>query len=150
MPVNSKIPASIFDPTVGWTDFSASLAITSQSSTDPTKGNSTYRAKYQAVGKIVNYAFQITIGSTFTAGSGAYRFNLPVVPSTGLGPNTGSAWVNDVSTARYVGICHLYSQFGFVEIWIANNTSTPIGSAGPGAAWATGDIIEAQLTYEGN
>lgn len=148
MPSGSKVTASIFDPTVGWTDFSASLAITSQSSTDPTKGNSAYKAKYQFVGKIVHYAFQVIIGSTFSAGSGAYRFNLPVSPNTTLGPNIGSAYVNDVSTARYVGFCHLYSQTGFVEIFIANGTSTAIGSGGPGAAWATGDIIEAQITYE--
>src|SRR5690242_10017671 len=68
----------------GWTDFSASLALTAVT-TNPTKGNSVYVAQYRYVtgADVCDFEFEITIGSGFAAGSGTYRINLPVACAGG-------------------------------------------------------------------
>lgn len=126
-----------------WTDYSSSLSITA-SPTPPTKGNSTYTAHYKQIGKVVHYAGSITIGSTFSAGSGTYSFSLPVTAeASALG--TGPVWINDSGTAILLGMLLLSSTTAF-QIYLPSGAG--LGSAGPGTAWATNDGIRFSIAYE--
>lgn len=120
------------------TDFSTSFTLTAPT-TSPTKGNSTYVAKYAAIGKLLYYSIKITIGSTFSAGSGDYSLLVPfnmdttitqIVPA--IVTDSGTAF--RVCQARPIDATHLQV--------FRNDQAAAIGSAGPGTAWATGDVIE--------
>lgn len=130
---------------VAWTDFSASFTITAVT-TPPTKGNSVYTARYQQIGKQVDFVTRVSIGSTFVAGSGAYRLLLPVA-SNALTLGVGSVVVAG-ATGTFVGICKLVDAT-HIEIYLANNTTgAALGSAGPGAAWASGNGFDVSFRYE--
>lgn len=129
------------------TDYSASLTLTA-ATTNPTKGNSTYAAKYTQIGKLVYYTARIAIGSTFAAGSGSYRLSLPVTAaSASASQDLGSVLVTDSGTAALVGTCLLQSTTT-LEVWIANITGGALSSTGPGTAWANGDVIQVSIRYE--
>jgi len=128
-----------------WTNYSSSLVLTA-TTTNPTKGPSTYLAHYIQMGKVVHYYFSITIAGGFSSGSGSYRFSLPVTANAsliGLGP----AWVNDSGTALRVGTTNLIDTT-HAEIYLSNITAGPLGDGGPGTVWAVGDIIKGSITYE--
>jgi hypothetical protein len=128
------------------TDYSSSLTITA-STTNPTKGDSVYSATYRQMGKLVYYAVGITIGSTWAAGSGTYRFSLPVT-AAGLARNVGSVWVNESGVALRVGSCKLQSATN-AEVYLSNLTGAALGSSGPSAAgWSTNDGVLFELWYE--
>lgn len=128
------------------TDYSASLTITA-STTNPTKGNSVYSATYRQIGGLVYLAFGITIGSTFAAGTGTYRFSLPVVAAS-LARSTGAVWINETGVALRVGTVKLQSATQ-AEIYLSNLTGAALGSTGPSAAgWTTNDGVLASLWYE--
>jgi hypothetical protein len=129
-----------------WIDFSASFTITA-TTTNPTKGTSTYVAKYTQTGKTVHFYFKITIAGGFAQGTGTYRFLLPVTAATSSGPGLGPAWVNDSGTALLVGATHFVDST-HVEIYLANATGGALGSGGPGTLWAVTDVIEGSITYE--
>lgn len=128
-----------------WTDYAASLTVTA-SSVNPTKGNSTYAAEYTQVGKLVTFTFKINIGSTWVAGTGDYRFSLPVTADAGI-RGVGGCWINDTGTALRVGVTTLQSTTN-AELYISSITGNALGAAGSGTAWATGDVISATITYE--
>jgi hypothetical protein len=129
--------------TGSWTDFSASFTITA-SVTPPTKGNSTYTAAYVQVGKTVDYTFSVTVGSTFVAGSGDYRFLLPVTAV--MGSCIGVVRILDSGTSYYVAALTMQNSTHLEAV--KDGSATLVGSAGPGTAWATGDIIRGQIRYE--
>lgn len=130
-----------------WTDFSSSFTITA-STTAPTKGAGTvYTARYNRAAKIVDYEFEITIGAGFSAGSGGYRFLLPVAAQTAPGMCVGLLRVFDSGTAYYLASLTLQDST-HVEA-ILTGGSNVLGSAGPGTAWATGDVLRGQIRYEG-
>lgn len=132
-----------------WTDYSASFSIGS-TGTAPTLGNSTWVAKYQQIGKTVFFQFDVTIGSTFSVGSGTYVFPVPV-PASAFAKKAavGSAWLLDSGAAYRLG---LFNPVGGISQWyiqyITSAGYAEIGSAGPGSAWAAGDRITASLIYE--
>jgi len=129
-----------------WTDFSASLTITAGGG-NPTKGNSVYTARYKQNGKDVLYNFKISIGSTFSAGSGTYNFLVPVAAETNR-LAVGKVFVNDSGTALLTGICTFDSDTTHVVVFLANITGAALSATGPGTAWATGDTIVCSVVYE--
>lgn len=132
----------------GWTDYSASLTLTA-TTTNPTKGNSTYEAAYRrsASGDIVQFRGRITIGSTFAAGSGNYRISLPVTAtSSAIGTTAGSGFVLDNGTANFIMVTNILTTTT-LEMHL-NNSLSGLGSAGPGTAWATGDQIRWSFAYQ--
>lgn len=132
----------------GLTDFSGSLVI-GASVTPPTKGNSTYVAAYVQRGQMVLFTGKVTIGSTFSAGSGTYTLNLPVTASANAVSNImpGSMLVNDAGTSIHSGTMALASTTT-VNIYSDGVTSGSLGSAGPGTVWNTGDHFEWAIEYE--
>jgi hypothetical protein len=132
----------------GWTDWSSTFVLDALSVT-PTKGNSTYMARYRKVpdGDVVDFEFYILIGSTFSAGSGVYEFPVPHAPSSGailcaLGPG----YIFDSGTANRTGVMR-FAPGGYLE-WYLNGATAAITHTGSGTAWATGDIITGSIRYE--
>lgn len=126
------------------TDYSSSFSI-SATITPPTKGASVYVARYKRIGKHVDYMFSITIGAGWASGSGAYIFPLPV---------TARAANQALGVARVLDATTNY-RIGFVETTttttcriILDSGTDFLGSAGPGTAWATNDVIIAAIRYE--
>ncbi len=132
---DAAVPLTDFSDAL--TDYSTSFTITA-ATTNPTKGNSTYVAKYLAIGKMMWYSVKITIGSTFSAGSGVYSFLSPQTLDTNIG-QTGAAKVLDAGTKAYIAMVEPIDSTHFAITQDA--ATTALTNAGPGTAWATGDII---------
>lgn len=130
-----------------WTDYSTGFAINGSSS-DPTQGNSTITAEYHQIpgSKLVTIRFRYTIGSTFAAGSGNYDFPLPSgLPEASPTIMNGTGTVSDTGTA--IRWCSVISNTSTSIYVFRNDQGSPIGSAGPGTAWATGDWIQVVYPY---
>lgn len=131
----------------GWT---VDSAFTLQAlSVNPTQGNSIYSGAYRrpANGDDIQYDFYILIGSTFSAGSGVYRFPVPFAASArSILASTGSAYIFDNGTANRTGILR-FEASGYTNLFI-NGGSSAITHTGSGTAWATSDIIAGSIRYE--
>lgn len=137
---------SLTDP--DWTDYSASFTLTA-ATTNPTKGNSVYSARYRRPANcdLIHYEGKITIGSTFVVGSGVYRFSLPVNATTLAQANTvGQGYIFDSGTAnRQVTV--RADAATYLQMYL-HDALAAIGNAGSGTAWAAGDIIAWSIYYE--
>lgn len=131
----------------GWTDYSGTFTLTA-TTTNPTKGNSTYLARYRrsSTSDLVHVDVYILIGSTFAGGSGLYRFLMPVAASTNaILSAVGSCSVIDTGTAgrtaavEFVDSTHVQC--------IRNGDISAFTNTLP-QTWATGDIIRFSITYE--
>jgi len=148
---NHESRLDLLDPTLtAWTDFSASMTITA-ATTDPTLGSSTKTAKYQQQGKVVHFTgrLYVTTGGAWNVGSGTYYFLLPVTAAAVINQHTGSVFIEDASVGQRMGVCRLQDTTHLAIYYnhVAANI-TPLGSTGPGSAWATGDIAAWSITYE--
>lgn len=130
-----------------WTPFGAAGTILTAASSNPTLGNTTWAADYLIGSGLVTVRMNFTIGSTFAAGTGAYRFLLPVAASAAaIAAEVGNAWLDDNGTALRTGSV---TAFDSTHVEIHRDSSTAaIGSTGPGTAWATGDRIKLRYSYE--
>jgi hypothetical protein len=132
----------------GWTDWSSTFALQASTS-NPTLGNSTKAARYRRVdgADVVDFEFRIVVGSTFSAGSGSYRFTVPFNASAdAILQTSGTAYVLDNGTANR----HLLMRFeaaGYLNMFL-NNSTGALASGGSGTAWATGDILSGTIRYE--
>lgn len=72
MGVNSKVTASIFDPTVAWSTWAPTW-------TNLTVGNGTALARYMRIGKLIAYRLRFTLGSSSAVGTNP-SFTVPVTP----------------------------------------------------------------------
>ncbi len=133
----------------GWVDYAASLALTA-TTTNPTKGNSTYEAYYWAPtnADIVIYRGRIVIGSTFSAGSGLYRISLPVTAAAvSVGNDPDILWVLDNGTNIRVGATNILTSTT-LEMHL-DSAGGGLSNTGPaGAGWATGDEIRWKILYQ--
>jgi hypothetical protein len=136
-----------------WIDWSANFTITANV-TNPTKGNSTYSARYRQVNDhTILYTVRISIGSTFSAGSGIYSFAVPVASAdSGMYGAAGAAWINDSGTTLRVGTV-LAASASTLQIIIPKGTLTNGGEASNVTSsvpqtWATNDSINFTLAYE--
>jgi len=125
-----------------WTIYSPVLTAT----TNPTLGNSTLTGSYMVIGNTVHFRFRLTIGSTFSAGSGTYQFTLPLPTSANVTVNdtAGTGAVND--TLRRPVIATVLDTTHVILVRCA--TEAVITNAGVGAAFATGNTITVSGTYE--
>lgn len=134
-----------------WVDYTATFTLTA-STTSPTQGNSTYKAEYvQVAKKAIHVRIRIDIGSTFSAGSGNYRFSLPSTATSNASNGTaGTAWINDSGTAIRGAWVTLDSQTTYASAWYTSAATalTVVNSAGTGTAWATGDVMILNFLYE--
>lgn len=128
-----------------WTDYSSAFTITA-ATTSPTKGNSTYNARYKQVGKSVDYGFSISIGSTFSPGAGIYFFPFPVpVNVASIVTRSGPAVILDNGVQYRTAVLNTYTT---TQLAIILPNGNFIDSTGSGTAWAGGDIIKGSISYE--
>lgn len=134
------------DVSPGWVDYSATFTLTA-TSVNPTKGNSLYVARYHLPGNgdMVHVQVRIDIGSTFSAGSGVYRFLLPFVADT-ADVSIGACYILDTGTANRMAVVRRETST-HVSVYL-NGALSAITEAGSGTAWATGDIIQFAFTYQ--
>lgn len=124
----------------GWTDYVSTFALTA-TTTNPTLGNSTVVARYRRAptSDVMDVQIGITIGSTFSAGSGSYRWSLPfAVQSFDLIACHGTIFESGV--ANRVGGTELVTTTTFAATY--DGSLAQIGSAGLSTGWTTGDIMK--------
>ena len=126
-------------PWVSWTPSYSGITV----------GNGTVVAKEQQIGKLKNWFFSFTLGSTSAVGSNA-GFYLNLVQAN-TDNNMGFGSVIDVGVASYYAR-GIYGANNFVYIGIDNVTGTygsyTLTSATVPFTWATGDKIVLQGSCE--
>lgn len=130
-----------------WVDYSTDFTI-GATTTAPTIGNSTTAAYYHRIpgSNIVALKVRFTVGSTFTAGSGNYDWGLPpLLPESAPFIETGWSAISDTGTA--VRVCAVISNSANDLLIFRNDQGNPVGSGGPGTAWATGDWVQFRYVY---
>jgi len=108
-------------------------------------GNAVLGCRYQQMGKLVTTDIQFTIGSTTTiAGSGYWQFLVPVASA---GYSNYGVWLAQVAAdnTTYYGVSFINST-GYITMFL-QGTNTLVGETHP-VAWATGDSLNMQITYE--
>lgn len=133
----------------GWTDYSGTFALTA-SSVNPTKGNSVYAAYWRraAGSDLVEVRIAVTIGASgFVAGTGDYRFSLPVNASTAeIATGIGEVYYLDTSAGtNYVGVA-VPVNTAYVQL-IVDRQANYLGAANP-VVPAAGDVYKIRFTYE--
>lgn len=147
---NAKLSTAAGEVGAAWASVTPTLTA---SSSDPTIGNSTISGWWTRVGKTVTYRARLVIGSTFSVGSGSYRFSLPVAAGSNQALNSSpmvSGVIVDVSAPETGLICGgKLITTTTLEVFAAKAGSiSNLQSAYP-FAWATGDTIEFTVIYEG-
>jgi hypothetical protein len=127
--------------TGGWTTWSPSYI-------DLTIGNGTVVARYQQIGKTVNYFWRLTWGST-TSCTSFVRISFPVTASY-LNYVTGRLVMDDSGAATYLGVPYM-NTLGFY--FLSENTAGTYNNLGPvnatsPATWTTNDKWTISGSYE--
>jgi len=114
-------------------------------SSNPSIGNGVIVARYRQMSTTVTYSGRITIGSTTTVGSGAWRISLPIAAvDSGYGAGSGVAYDASTNGNRRP-----------VVVWFADTQTLRIeGDTGDvdGSnpfTWASGDQLRWTFEYEG-
>lgn len=129
---------AIGDP---WTSYTPTWTA---STTNPTIGNGTLLGSYSQAGKLVHFRIRVTFGSTSTVGSGTYFWTLPVTAiSTHIAVAQGFIRNSAGSTRAYRFA--RTSASGIIALEDASGAA--VTHAVP-LAWANGDIIDINGTYE--
>lgn len=130
-----------------WTSYTPTLTAVT---TNPTLGNSTISGRYKSLDSTTYIVVvSLAIGSTFSAGSGEYKFSLPSGVTAGAVSQVISCHVLDSGTARYAGIGLIVGGLTVIHpLVIADATGTRILSHNVPITWATGDAIELTGTFE--
>lgn len=124
-----------------WTSYSPAWTA---ATTNPTIGNGSIVGSYIQAGKLVIGRIKITVGSTTTVGTGAYRFSIPVTASTSSDDAIGSGVYNDASGTTYSVSLRLQTSTTFTAVQGGTGGLTPSSPVVP----ANGDIYSFQFTYE--
>lgn len=121
-----------------WTSFTpAWTAVT----TDPAIGNGSSAGMYKRLGKMLFFQMSITMGSTTTYGSGAWRLNIPGGYTAVSGPmQCGPAQALDDTTRRYPGTWYCESGSGIINRIAFHDAALGASSLSP-HTWATGDVL---------
>jgi hypothetical protein len=112
-----------------------------------TLGNGTVTARYQKVGKTVNWYFRFLLGSTSLVTSGAY-FTLP--SSTAQTYLPGQVLMRDAGTAWWFGACIIDTGYAYInnQKVSGNFTISETITATSPFVWTTSDFIVVNGTYE--
>jgi hypothetical protein len=125
-----------------WIDWSSSMSILSVAGTDPTKGNSTYKARYKYVDGAVIFEFYAQIGSTWSSGSGVYKIPLPVAADSDSGyASIGSGWINDSGVALRIGSFYVQSDYVLGDFYPGGAFSATM------MTWNSPDSFRGSVTY---
>lgn len=124
--------------------YNAYTPLLTATTTNPTLNNSTLTGAYWQIGKAVFWKLKLTIGSTFSVGSGIYLFSLPAT-ATETDVMCGSGYIVNGSLRKPVTAST--NSTTVLRITRASN-ETAVDNTGPGAAWATGNIVTLTGVYE--
>ncbi|WP_088320299.1 hypothetical protein [Kineosporia sp. R_H_3] len=129
-----------------WQSYTPALTA---STTNPTLGTGgSITGKYIQVGKTVHFRIAVTFGTSPNAGSGSYRFSLPVASvaiTSGAGEAPARAMLWDSSASSRVP--RAAYTFSSTIVSLLDESGALVGSAAPWT-WAAGDIITIHGTYE--
>jgi hypothetical protein len=112
-----------------------------------TLGNGTVTARYQQVGKTVNFIVDIGFGST-TSVTGALGVSLPA--NNARNGQLFNVFIADVGTANYNGLGETFGNFVYIRAILTNATYsgfTTVSSTVP-MTWTTGDYFILSGSYE--
>lgn len=144
---NGATASVLADPSVftAWSAYSPALTA---STTNPTMGASTLVGRFKQIGKTVFFQLRLTIGSGFAAGTGFYKFSLPVAANaTSWAPEQVSmTGLVQQGSNRRACIGDMFDANTF--FLIRNSTEALVDSTGAGSAWASGNILTASGFYE--
>lgn len=116
-------------------------------STNPTLGNGTIVGRYRRTGKTLDFAFELTIGSTTNTGVGTWLFPFPVTPTFGTSPQrTWPAYMFDASGPGYVQLIAKLDNANRIVLFVPG-TSASVSPSQP-VTWATGDKLVFTGTVE--
>ncbi|QFQ97807.1 hypothetical protein F9278_18030 [Streptomyces phaeolivaceus] len=122
--------------------------------TNPAIGNGSLTGRYAIVGKTCHFTLLAQFGSTTTYGSGAYYFAYPVKAGA-MGGYPQHRGVATSATGRGLITCQptATSNATIYSLWGPGSTSSSalsqLGSGGLfGTAWANGNIVRIDGTYE--
>lgn len=127
-----------------------------KAATNPTLGNGTFSMFYCQVNKVVHVRGRITMGSTTTYGTGAYRLDLPVTAESSSVGNLdvgGCVWA-DIGALAYGGNVYLASTtqagFRFYEIngGLSIISLTEWASTANPFTLGNNDVVDFSFTYE--
>lgn len=142
-PTEADVQSWVNFGNAAWTDYGTDTTILTATTTNPTKGNSTWVARYVQYNRTVHMAMQYVIGSTFSAGSGSYIIQLPVAADT-TAPVVGSVLINEAGVAIRVGAVTTVTSTGLYLFFDGGQAT----SSGLSTSWTTGDYWKASLTYQ--
>lgn len=125
-----------------WTSY---VPVLTALTTNPTLGNSTLTGKYVQHGKLLHVRINLTIGSTFSAGSGAYFFSLPATCVLDVEAGLGAAVSNGGAGRRGYVVAHLTTT---TVALMRTSDHVNLDDTGPGSAWATGNVVGITATCE--
>lgn len=120
--------------------------------TNPVIGNGTWAAEYCQINKLVIARYRLTMGSTTTYGTGAWRFALPVTASSSnsAGDVIGFGRVTDIGALLGYPGPVLYISTTTCEPRFMTDSIVGItdGTARDAFTYENGDVVQFIITYE--
>jgi hypothetical protein len=117
--------------------------------TNLTVGNGTVSARYQQIGKTINFEFYFQMGSTSSMGS-IPQITMPVAPK--FYAKGFDIYVQDFGTTTYWGMADTFDAKFYPTVTLTNGTYATIAyfnSTTP-MTWTTSDNFSIRGTYEAN
>jgi hypothetical protein len=130
-----------------WTSYTPAWTA---STTNPVLGNGTLVGRYSKVGKMVDFAIQLTAGSTTTFGSGQWSFSLPFTVASNL-DMIGNVMVGDASgdTSDYSsGAAYIPDGGTTLQAYAGGKGDMALITATFPQTWANGDRLWITGRYE--
>ncbi len=124
----------------GWTTWTPTY-------TNLTVGNGSVVARYQEIGKTINFEFYFTMGSTSSMGS-TPQITMPVTPK--YYSKAFDCWIQDAGTQLYFGVADTFDGKFYPTVTLTNGTYATISyfnSTTP-MTWTTSDTFSIRGTYE--
>ena len=123
------------------------------STTNPTLGNGSLTGRYCVVGKLCTMSVKLNIGSTTTLGAGNWAFliPLPVIAGDANAPvYIGTAHCRNLGAMSYVLAVYLEPNISTTKTayFVQDNTNSINLTPTVPFAWATGDLLMFEITYE--
>lgn len=115
--------------------------------TNLTVGNGTVIARYQQIGKTVNFEFYFTMGSTSSMGS-TPQITMPVTPK--YYAKTFDMYIQDAGTQFFIGTADTFDSKFYPTAILTNTTYAQVSylSATVPMTWTTSDNFSIRGTYE--
>jgi len=144
--LNTEIRDQFNDLFAAWATYTPTWTATT---TNPTLGNGTLNGRYKQIGKTVHLAIELTFGSTTTPGTGTYAFALPATATSSVARIlTGQAVTSGGRGDLTCVIAGGTTVAPFAPSAASPPTSQLTGSGMFSAAWAAGNFIRIDGTYE--